>query len=1067
MKKGLKYLSLLILFCNNLISQNENYFSRNYVPKDYSAGANNFGVVQDKKGLVYVANDNGILIYNGLHWILCSRNDEVTITSIFSSKTGEIYFGSKDGDFGMVQQAQNGKFVYYSLANNLKEAEKPQESIKHIVSLNDAVYFLSADKLIEYKNGLFKAYNPTNAFHIRAFVCGNHLFVCDIDNSFLVLENGVLNPVSNTEELSSKKPFFNYPISSTEFAFGIRVEGIYKMDYNTKEPSKSIFKKYSAPCDEELSDVEINNGTLLKNGNFIATTNKKGAFVLNKNLEVVTRYNTKNGLNDENVKSVFEDLNGNLWFSLFYGISYIEANSGLNKYTRDQGINGPVQSATYFNGVLYIATDKGLQYFNKVQNHFEELLGFNKQTWYLLNYNNNLFISTDKGIFIYNSKTITQVSEKNTQYLLNDPYQNNVIYAATEDGVDVYNLSGNVLMYVKSYNLNSKVICLAADENKNIYFGTENTGIYFLNYSRSYLLDSIRVKDGLPSDDRENFLFTINNKLFVATNDGIYSLLKKGENKFVFTNNNELYNLTKKIEIFRASELDGDILCNKNFENRQKNIIEKGLIYLEKKDGKYRNNNKGITHLKDVKPNNITFDKQNNIAFIASDEGLFILKKQEDTVKKQFSLFLRSVLSKDDTISLNRPSTYPFNQNKPELAYSDNDIKFSLAVNCYENLNNISVSYYLEGKDKDFGINEKKFEINYSNLFEGDYVFHVKAYNELTDEVLELNFPFKILSPWYRSIWAYIAYAIIFIALVYIIVKLNIKRLKEKNIKLEGIITQRTATIEEQKILVELKHKEITDSINYAERIQRSMLASKKLLSENLNKRAGTDNYFILFKPKDIVSGDFYWASKLPDNKFCLVTADSTGHGVPGAIMSMLNMNSLKEAVIKNLSGPADILNYTRRQIIDTLANDGSETGGKDGMDCSCLVFDFTTNVLTWTAANNPVYIVRKEATEITLQELKPQKMPVGKHERENESFIQETVQLQKGDMIYAITDGFPDQFGGDKGKKFMSKNLKEQLRLNSQLPVQEQKDILQKTFKDWVGDLEQIDDVTIIGIRV
>jgi len=362
LKKALKYFLFFILFCHVLTSQNENYFSRNYVPKDYGAGANNFGVVQDKKGIIYVANDNGILIYNGLHWLLCSRNDEVTITSIFSSKSGDIYFGSKDGDFGMVQQAQNGKFIYYSLANNLKEAEKPQESIKHIVSLNDAVYFLSADKLIEYKNGLFKAFNPTNAFHIRAFVCGNHLFVCDIDNSFLVLENGVLNPVSNTEELSSKKPFFNFPISSTEFSFGIIEEGIYKMDYNIKEPSKSLFKKYTAPCDAELSDVEINNGTLLKNGNYITTTNKKGAFVLNKNLEIVTRYNTKNGLNDENVKSVFEDLNGNLWFSLFYGISYIEANSGLNKYTRDQGINGPVQSATYFNGVLYIATDKGLQY---------------------------------------------------------------------------------------------------------------------------------------------------------------------------------------------------------------------------------------------------------------------------------------------------------------------------------------------------------------------------------------------------------------------------------------------------------------------------------------------------------------------------------------------------------------------------------------------------------------------------------------------------------------------------------------------------------------------------------
>jgi serine phosphatase RsbU (regulator of sigma subunit) len=262
--------------------------------------------------------------------------------------------------------------------------------------------------------------------------------------------------------------------------------------------------------------------------------------------------------------------------------------------------------------------------------------------------------------------------------------------------------------------------------------------------------------------------------------------------------------------------------------------------------------------------------------------------------------------------------------------------------------------------------------------------------------------------------------------------------------------------IEQQKHLVEEKHKEITDSINYAERIQRSFLATKELLDENLK------NYFVLFKPKDIVSGDFYWSAKLSNSNFALVTADSTGHGVPGAIMSLLNVTSLEKA-IEHYTNPGDILNHTRQTIIERLKKDGSEDGGKDGMDCSLLVFDFKKMQLHIAAANNPVWIIRNNE----FIEIKPDKMPVGKSDKQNLSFTTHTLELQKGDTIYTLTDGFPDQFGGNKGKKFMSKKLKELLLANVHLSIEEQKELLETTFKNWVGDLEQVDDVTLIGIKV
>jgi len=273
---------------------------------------------------------------------------------------------------------------------------------------------------------------------------------------------------------------------------------------------------------------------------------------------------------------------------------------------------------------------------------------------------------------------------------------------------------------------------------------------------------------------------------------------------------------------------------------------------------------------------------------------------------------------------------------------------------------------------------------------------------------------------------------------------------------LEQKVIERTEEVVRQRHIVEEKHKEITDSINYAERIQRSFLATKELLDENLK------DHFVFFKPKDIVSGDFYFAEKLTNNNFLLATADSTGHGVPGAIMSLLNITSLEKA-IENQDQPSDILNTTRKIIIERLKKDGSAEGGKDGMDCSVICFDFKKKKIIVSAANNPVWIVRGSETI----EIKPDKMPVGKHDKQDVSFTQQTIDIKKGDVIYTLTDGFSDQFGGSLGKKFMSKKLRELLSKNAHLPMEEQRSILENTFISWVGDLEQIDDVTLIGVRV
>lgn len=293
-------------------------------------------------------------------------------------------------------------------------------------------------------------------------------------------------------------------------------------------------------------------------------------------------------------------------------------------------------------------------------------------------------------------------------------------------------------------------------------------------------------------------------------------------------------------------------------------------------------------------------------------------------------------------------------------------------------------------------------------------------------------------------------------------------------------ITQKQkGIIEEQKHIVEEKHKEITDSINYAERIQRSFLASKELLDENLSPSGGDGvslsnsgeggGYFVYFQPKDVVSGDFYFASQLNNENFAYACADSTGHGVPGAIMSILNISSLEKS-IELKTEPADILNETRKIIIERLKKDGSAEGGKDGMDCSLIVLNKEKNKLTYSAANNPIWVIRlstSSGTKFDLIELKPDKMPVGKHDRDQTPFTQNEFELQKGDLIYTLTDGMPDQFGGPKAKKYKYTKLKEFLISIAGLPMETQHQKLQEEFENWKGYLEQVDDVCIIGVRI
>jgi len=254
---------------------------------------------------------------------------------------------------------------------------------------------------------------------------------------------------------------------------------------------------------------------------------------------------------------------------------------------------------------------------------------------------------------------------------------------------------------------------------------------------------------------------------------------------------------------------------------------------------------------------------------------------------------------------------------------------------------------------------------------------------------------------------------------------------------------------------------EILDSITYAKKIQSAMLPPEQYFNEILNE------VFILFKPRDIVSGDFFWIKQV-NQYVILAAADCTGHGVPGAFMSLLGISFLNEIVQRReITQSNQVLNELRKQIRNSLRQHGQTEEAKDGIDMALCVIDEKNNTLQYSGANNPLYLIRDKNGAPELTEFKADRMPLGYYQGSFKTFTNEDIQLENGDVFYLFSDGFVDQKGGKDNKKFLSKKFKNLLLKIHQEPMREQKRILDKTITDWMGDNSQIDDILVIGARV
>ncbi|AEA43320.1 tetratricopeptide repeat protein [Fluviicola taffensis] len=409
--------------------------------------------------------------------------------------------------------------------------------------------------------------------------------------------------------------------------------------------------------------------------------------------------------------------------------------------------------------------------------------------------------------------------------------------------------------------------------------------------------------------------------------------------------------------------------------------------------------------------------------------GLGKVKKDQNKLNESLPLF-------EKAIKLSKANNYT-----PELSEG-----YLLASKIYSVQNNIGKAYnymemYAETKDSVNARNNRNYiqEMGAKLEYEQNklQIKNLEQEQKLSEASLDRERNFKI----------FLIVVILFLFVFGLFVYRSFLRKKKDN-----------QLIAKAYLEIEIKNKDISDSIEYALQIQQARLPHIDSIQSCF------PGFFVMYLPRDIVSGDFYWFTETETGKKIFAVADCTGHGIPGAFMSMMGIDGLNYAILeKRIESSSHILNHVNKFIIESLKQDLDTVKSKDGMDTAICIFEKDLSSVKYSGANRPLWIIRNNE----LLSFSPDKMSIGGNNYANYNFNEVDIPLQKGDSLYLFSDGYPDQFGGEKNKKFMTKNLKQLLLDINQLPAQEQETILHQKLNEWKGDFSQIDDIIIVGIKI
>lgn len=1074
---------LFLLATYSGASQDCLYHITNFTTKEYGRDFHpeNWAIVQDQRGIIYAANAFKLLEFDGHTWNSYPINKEVQILSLAIDGSGLIYAGSQN-EFGYFAPDSMGELKYHSLSDSLPIADSDFTNVRKTHSFSGGIFFQAEEKLFLYRKGEIEVIKPATSFH-TSFIVNDILYVRQRGIGLMEWRDSCLIRIKGSEIFDTTGVFFMLPFDrhNNKILIGTQEKGFWLYEPGSTSNRFHQFKVEDLPL---LETAKITGGVLTGDGLFALSTMFKGLIVIDTSgitRAIVTR---KNGLADNDVKQIISDKSNNLWMALNNGISTVEISSPVSVYSETAGLSGSINNIIRYKNLLYVGTNRGLfvQESNKESGtQFVPAYIPSAPVRGLTEAGGCLLAGTEAGLFQISGQKVRKLGEENSTTLFYSP-EMKLLFSGGPKGITVYRNEASFMKQDWLKEIRDDILGFAMDNQVNndtpeLWIGTRYNGVIRIKINKSMLFpaDSYSSSDGLPGGPVTPY--NINSKMLFGTSEGFYRFISETIVK------ESLPDSLKNNKQFLRGYFTPSRITNDSIGRSVSAVAESNtrvwicsdmkIGYLDKKDNlNYVDQPfRGI----DAGKINVIYPEENGLCWIGTSDGLIRYNEINDkNYSTVFSGLIRKVTLMDNDSVIFRGTNFEtvpvfkVTVNQPEilipvLPYSKNSVRIEFAAPFYEYPESISFSYKLEGYESRWAQWTKENYQEYTNLREGDYTFVVKGRNVYGTESTQAQYSFRVLAPWYRSAAAYVFYVISAIALIILTAFLYSYRLKLENIRLEGIVAERTSEVVKQKneieqknIVLEYQKKEIEDSIRYARRIQTAVIPSEKDCLDHFTES------FVFFRPLNIVSGDFYWISRV-DNKIIFTAADCTGHGVPGAIMSMLGVAFLNEIVNKDhITEPDTILNNLRDKVIHALQQQGISGEARDGMDIALVCIDEQDKRLQYAGAYNPLIMIRNGE----IIETGGDKMPIGIYEKMN-PFTKHEIQLQSGDVLYMTSDGYEDQFGGPDGKKFKSKKFKELLLEIHKYPMKNQKEIIEKRFDEWKGELNQVDDIVVTGIAI
>jgi ligand-binding sensor domain-containing protein/serine phosphatase RsbU (regulator of sigma subunit) len=1087
LKRLAKIFFISLLGVINVASFSQNVKFKKISIDDGLSQASVNALFQDSEGFVWIGTQDGLNRYDGYHIkaFKTDQNNENSLSSneincLFEDQNGIIFIGTNDQGLS-VYNKYTKQFTNYKAEGGGKKL--PDNSVRCIEALNDNELLIATDKGLSIFNKTKKTFNTLKvkgsivASNLKYIFKDNNgfIWIASFDNGLFKLDDNHLThfPIpENTKNkfgASSNKKHMRCITQVNGNLWCGTDDGVVEFNPTTKKyiasQSKLNFNNQSQTRIVSFAHDKVAKYIWIGTWDGLVKYDiTSGASSIFKNNEL-----DRNSLSNDKVSCLMTDNQQNIWIG-----------------TQDKGVN------IYFSSSIKFPL---LNKSNGLENDFVYSI--------MQSTDKNIWIGTEGGLTSYNPQRLTF---ENYDYILKkykvkgvlSLYQDNLanIWIGTYgQGVIVYNPKTKFTKQLLGESSESgTVVKIIQDKRGIIWIGTYANGLYAINPT-NYSIKNYNKTNGLPS----NKIYCIyenknDNTIWVGTDGFGFCILKFDANSYIsdvtkFTHKEQVNSISSNVVNNIRKDYDGVFwIATANGLNRFDYSTKKFVTYYEQ-DGIANSyiydvlpdtagnlwlpTNMGLTKFdpKSSNENGIAFKNYSTkdgiqanefnqgASFLCSDGHIIVggvaginyfdpseIKENNNTPKSYLYEFSRQgkVIDFDTNIIY---------KNYVELSHKENYFSVEFIALDFVAAEKTKYMFMLDGYDDYWTTPSNVRFYSYTELPGGTYTFKVKAcnsdgvWNELPQKIT-----IKVIPPWYRTPLFYILATMFVVAFILGFISYRTRSIKKENKILERKVTERTHELAE-------KNRNITSSIEYAKLIQEAILPSKELIYSKFKKM------FIFYKPKDIVSGDFYWFGEKGNYKI-LAVVDCTGHGVPGAFMSMIGHNLLNQIISeKGIFDPGIILQELHKGIQSALKQGQNQVQTNDGMDVSMIAINTETNDCLWAGAFRSLVIINSENK---MEKIEGNKYSVGGSQIDsNRVFTTHIRTLQPNDVIYMFTDGYADQFGGPNGKKFMAKRFYQNLKQINKSDIHYQAQELESQFNEWKHDEEQVDDILVVGIKI